>query len=84
MGKRRSENSRFYMIEAREAKGLTVYDVAKIFNYSVGTIRNIENGHIYKGKLYKAGREFFEKAAEFYGMPIEKLMQRGRGEADEV
>lgn len=80
---KRSENSRFYMIEAREAKGLTVEDVAKIFNYSVGTIRHIENGRSYKGKLYKAGREFFEKASEFYDMPIEKLMQRGRCEADE-
>lgn len=81
---KRSESSRFYMIEAREAKGLTVYDVARIFNYSVATIKSIENGQRYKGKLYKAGREFFEKAAEFYDMPIEKLMQRGRGEADEV
>lgn len=80
---KRSENSRWFMIEARKAKGLTVEDVAKIFNYSVGTIRHIENGQLYKGKLYKAGREFFEKASEFYDVPIDKLMQRGRGEADE-
>lgn len=77
--KQNEEKRRHGLIAARMAKGLSIDEAAKLLNYAVGSLKAAENGNRYSGKrLYKSGEEFFRRASELYGVPIEDLKRRGR------
>lgn len=78
MGYRKRLTTRWNLIEERRKRGLTPEDVADALHYSAGTIRMAENGRRYSGRLYKSGREFWQKVSDFYGKPIDYLMKQGK------
>lgn len=76
---RNPDSARWALIEAREAKGMTVYDVSRLTHYSPMTIMNAERGTSYnRPKLYRTGQIFFETMSELYGIDAETLKKRGR------
>ena len=62
--------------EARLARGLSTYEVAKLTYYSYQTIQRAELGTLYRGKKADVRRrQFWETMSELYGKPIEELQE---------
>ena len=78
MGYRKRLPTRWNLIKEREQRGMKPEDVGKALHYSAGTIQAAENGIRYSNRLYKSGREFWQKVSDFYGKPIDYLMKQGK------